>query len=126
MPSSCRQRWPSVATDSGRGPARRRFLGALPAAALELLAGRARAAPATHQVTIENLKFVPTSLQLRRGERVVWTNKDLFAHTATSAGRFDSGTIAANSSWSYVAEKSGTFDYVCTLHSTMRGTLIVA
>ena len=80
----------------------------------------------THTVIIEGTRFVPETLTVRRGERVVWLNKDPFPHTVTARGHgFDSRSIAANASWRYVAQKSGTFDYVCTLHPTMTGTLVV-
>jgi len=81
--------------------------------------------PPTHAVTIENMQFSPPTLIVKRGDRVVWNNRDLVAHTATAAKAFDSGRLAPNASWSYVARKTGRFDYVCTLHPTMKGRLVV-
>jgi len=46
-------------------------------------------------------------------------------HTATAPGTFDSGPIAAGAAWRYTAAKKGRFDYVCTLHTTMKGVLVV-
>jgi plastocyanin len=79
-----------------------------------------------HTVVIENMQFNPAELQVRRGERIVWVNKDLFPHTVTSASHaFDSGSIAATSSWTYVARKAGEYAYGCTFHPTMKGVLKV-
>ena len=80
---------------------------------------------ARHTVVIEGMQFTPASLTVKRGDTVVWVNKDFVAHTATAAGRFDSGTIAANASWSHAARKTGRIDYVCTLHPMMKATLVV-
>jgi plastocyanin len=86
----------------------------------------AGAAPQTHTVTIDAMRFVPETLTVRRGDRVVWVNKDLFPHTATaSAGTFDSGSIAPNAWWTYVAREPGSHGYLCSLHTTMTGTLTV-
>jgi plastocyanin len=84
------------------------------------------AAPATHTVTVENMAFNPASLTVKRGDRIVWVNKDLFPHTATAARKgFDSGEIAAQSSWTYVADGSGEYAYLCSYHPTMKATLVV-
>jgi plastocyanin len=81
---------------------------------------------AVHTVVIENMQFSPAELQVRRGERIVWVNKDLFPHTVTStAHAFDSGSIAANSSWTYIESKTGEYAYGCTFHPTMKGVLKV-
>ncbi len=82
-------------------------------------------AAATHTVAMDGTHFIPETLTVKRGDRVVWVNKDPFPHTATAAGIFDSGSIAADQSWSYVARRAGEFAYVCTLHPGMEGTLIV-
>lgn len=101
----------------------------LPAAAAVLLAAAAvvnASEPKTYNVTIENMEFTPKALTVHPGDRVVWTNKDLFPHTVTADGKvFDSREIAANASWTYTAGKSGEYAYTCTLHTTMAGTLTV-
>jgi plastocyanin len=77
-------------------------------------------------VTIENLQFNPRELHVSRGARVTWVNKDLFPHTVTSKSRaFDSGSIAAGASWSYIASKPGQYPYGCTFHPNMGGVLEV-
>jgi len=79
----------------------------------------------THEIVIQGLQYVPETLKVRRGDLVVWTNKDPFPHTATAAGVFDSKSIAEGRSWKFVAKRAGTFPYICTLHSNMKGTLQV-
>lgn len=83
---------------------------------------RARTGGHAHIVTIEAMSFRPQTLVVHRGDRITWINKDPFPHTVTSTtGKFDSHEIAPNASWSYVARKAGDYDYVCTLHVTMKG-----
>ena len=99
---------------------------ALYAAVGMLLAVPARAEPLTHQIVIDQMRFNPPTLTVKRGDRIQWVNKDLFPHTATSTAKaFDSGSIAPNASWSFVAGKPGSYPYLCTFHPTMRGTLNV-
>lgn len=88
-------------------------------------ANAADATAQTHTVVIEGFKFHPATLTVHRGDRIVWRNKDLVPHTATSHGVFDSRSIAPGSSWTYVARKVGTLPYVCTFHPTMQGSLAV-
>lgn len=83
------------------------------------------AVAATHTVTIEGMRFNPDSLTVERDDKIVWVNKDLVAHTATAAHVFDSHEIAPDASWTYVVRKPGRYPYVCTLHPTMKATLIV-
>jgi plastocyanin len=82
--------------------------------------------PVTHTVTIDSTKFSPEMLTVRAGDTVVWVNKDLIPHTATSkSGGFDSLVIATGKSWEYKTSKTGRFPYVCTFHPTMKGQLRV-
>lgn len=87
----------------------------------------ARPKPTTHTVSIEGMKFQPEALAVAVGDIVVWVNKDLVPHTATSskAGIFDSKLIEPDKSWKLIVRTKGDFDYVCTYHPTMKATLRV-
>ena len=103
---------------------------ALLVATVALLAyssGRGAAAkPAKHTVTIEAVQFQPPTIEVTRGDSIVWTNNDPFPHTVTSAsGKFDSKEIKPGESWSYKAQQPGDLAYVCTLHPTMKATVHV-
>jgi len=89
-------------------------------------AAEPKTAASTHTVTMENLQFTPQELTVNRGDRIVWMNKDFFPHTATANDKsFDSGSIAANGSWSWHATKSGDYPYGCTFHPTMKAKISV-
>ena len=81
--------------------------------------------PASHTVTIEGVAYQPAVLVVKRGDTVVWVNKDPFPHTVTASGAFDSHDIPAGATWKYVARNAGNFPYICTLHPNMKGTLTV-
>ena len=96
------------------------------AVAAAWLVGTAAAAPAEHTVTIDGFEFRPQAVTVHKGDIVVWRNSDPVPHTATAAsGGPSSGEIAANGSYRFTASRAGRFDYVCTLHPTMKGVLIV-
>jgi plastocyanin len=101
----------------------RRSLALLPLAALATAVAVAAAAP--HAVAIEGMAFKPASLDVARGDTVTWTNKDVVPHTATAAGKFDSGNIAPGKSFSRRMEQPGEFDYVCSYHPGMKGKVVV-
>ena len=85
-----------------------------------------RPKPKTYTVTMENMRFQPESLTVARGDTIVWVNKDVVPHTATSkAGNFDSKLIEADKSWRYTVRKKGDFAYICTFHPTMKAMLQV-
>jgi plastocyanin len=81
--------------------------------------------PSAHTVVIQGVAYEPASLTVKRGERVRWVNKDPFPHTVTARDAFDSHSIAAGGTWSYVARKVGVYAYACTLHPNMKGILQV-
>jgi plastocyanin len=98
----------------------------LVAVAAAALLGSAAGAPAVHTVTIDGFEFHPATATVHKGEVVVWRNQDPVPHTATShpAG-LDSGEIGTNRSFRFTASRTGRFEYVCTLHPTMKGVLVV-
>ncbi len=82
--------------------------------------------PRVHTVLIEGMRFQPQGLTVAAGDTVVWINRDMVPHTATSAsGRFDSLEIAAGKSWTYTVRATGEFDYICTYHPLMKAILRV-
>ena len=73
--------------------------------------------PVTHTITIESARFSPADLTIHPGDTVVWVNKDIFAHTATSKRPgFDSKVIQPGASWRYRVTSKGEFAYTCSLH----------
>lgn len=88
--------------------------------------GGADASSTTYTVVIEQMRFNPPALTVRRGDHVTWVNKDLFPHTASANSKaFDSRSIAPDAAWTYVAGQPGTYPYRCDLHPAMAGILTV-
>lgn len=110
------------------GPVRARRLVILVVAFAVARATAAQVTPpgaSTHTVFMDGTRFVPETIAVRRGDRVVWVNKDPFPHTATALREFDSAAVAAGGSWTFTTTRAGEFAYVCTLHPGMKGVLIV-
>jgi plastocyanin len=85
-----------------------------------------RPRPKTHTVSLEGMRFQPDDLAVAPGDTIVWVNKDLVAHTATSErGGFDSKIIQPEQAWTFTIKKKGDFAYVCLLHPTMTAMLRV-
>ncbi len=107
-------------------PACRDALGPILAVAAISMIGSVAAAPVVHTVTIDGFEFHPPTVTVSKGDVVVWRNKDPVPHTATAkdAG-LDSAEIGANGSFRFTAARTGRFDYVCRLHPTMKGVLVV-
>lgn len=93
-------------------------------AALALAAACGGGPPAAHPVEIRGFRYLPDTVVAAPGDTVVWTNADVVPHTATARG-WDTGQIGAGASGRIVAERPGTYPYVCAYHPNMRGTLIV-
>ena len=83
------------------------------------------AAPANgNTVIIQDFKFQPAEITIKKGETITWTNNDSAKHTAT-CDTFDSGLLAKGESFSYTFNETGTFDYICTPHPYMKGKVQV-
>jgi amicyanin len=69
---------------------------------------------------------VPGTIEIEAGTTVEWTNNDPLAHTVTAADRsFDSGQIGSGQTWRHTFTQPGTYDYTCTPHPFMKGTVVV-
>ena len=86
------------------------------------------AAPAAGDaVTIANFAFAPASLTVKVGSTVTWTNKDSATHTvAWDDGSQGSGSLTADGApYTQTFATAGTFAYHCSIHSSMKGTIVV-
>lgn len=77
------------------------------------------------EVAIRGNAYSPQKLTVKKGESVYWMNYDNEAHTVTKTSFFDSGSLRKGDAWSYTFDREGVYDYTCTFHSTMRGTVEV-
>lgn len=60
------------------------------------------------------------------GDLVTVSNEDSVGHTWTEVdGAFDSGTIGAGATFDHTFDAPGEFDFFCTIHPTMTGTITV-
>lgn len=72
--------------------------------------------------------YTPTDLTIIIGinNTVRWTNNDVMPHTVTARdGRFDSGNMNPGATYVYTFSKPGMYEYTCTYHGWMHGTVNV-
>ena len=78
------------------------------------------------RIDVKNFMFAPTSMTVNAGATVTWTNMDQEPHTVMSSdGLFRSGALDTGDSFSFTFDKPGTYQYVCTIHPRMVGTVVV-
>ncbi|QIS09500.1 cupredoxin domain-containing protein [Nocardia arthritidis] len=85
------------------------------------------AAPtAANAVNIQNFAFAPAKLTVPAGTTVTWTNKDEEPHTvAANDASFHSPGMGTNATYTFTFTKPGTYEYICTIHPFMHGTVVV-
>ncbi len=75
-------------------------------------------------VTIQGFEFIPSTLTVKEGKTVTWTNQDSAQHVVNS-GLFESGILGEGDSFEFRFEKKGKYEYICKLHPSMTGKIIV-
>lgn len=82
--------------------------------------------PQTKVVMISNFAYVPRSIALNVGDSILWKHDDVAAHDSVSVdGLFKSPVLERGGSFSFKFEKAGTYEYYCSIHPSMRGTIVV-
>jgi plastocyanin len=85
--------------------------------------------PQPGNVEIKNMMFTPSQISVSKGAKVTWTNNDNTAHTViddlSNVGGPSSGTIEPGGTYSFTFTKSGSYQYHCNIHPSMRGTIVV-
>lgn len=81
----------------------------------------------TLQVNINNMKFTLAEMTIPQGVTVRWTNADSVPHTVTSTSgdELSSASLDNGDTYEHIFNKLGTFEYVCSLHPSMKGKIIV-
>jgi len=84
-------------------------------------------AAAYSRVNIKNGSFVPSALTVSSGTTVEWHNQDAIQHRIVSSqGLFDSGLIDPGKKFSIKFNNPGTYNYYCSLHPQMQGSVTVS
>jgi len=79
----------------------------------------------SHALTIQGFAFSQSSITVKKGDTVVWTNKESAPHTVTGDGGLASPTLNTNGTYSFTFNTAGTFAYHCAFHPSMKGTVVV-
>ena len=85
------------------------------------------AAAAGTLVEIRDFQFGPEELTATVGDAVTWTNLDDATHTvrgdATAPSMSDE--LDRGETYTFTFDAAGTYTYVCTIHPSMMGTVLV-
>lgn len=79
-----------------------------------------------NEVTIKSFSFSPAALTIKVGDQVTWINQDSAGHSATADDNsFDTGVLPTGQSSSVTFSKAGNYTYHCSIHPSMKATIIV-
>ncbi|HEX2234295.1 MAG TPA: plastocyanin/azurin family copper-binding protein [Thermoleophilaceae bacterium] len=84
------------------------------------------------EVSMEQIQFQPASVTVSSGGTVRWTNNETVPHDVTKTSgpgpnfkSGESGGMAEGDTFAHAFEAPGKVEYVCTVHSNMKGTVTV-
>ena len=83
---------------------------------------------ATTYVQIVDYSFNPSTVVIDLGDTVIWNQTGAHTHTVTSttpAGELDSGDLTTGAQYSHTFNTAGTFNYHCSIHTSMTGSVTV-
>lgn len=78
-----------------------------------------------YEVVMQNHEYSPETLEVPTGTTVTWTNQDGTNHSVTSEDELFDSTVGPDENYTYTFDENGTFDYYCTFHPDMTGTIQV-
>lgn len=84
-----------------------------------------KTSPKVHTVEIRQMRFQPSDLRVKKGDTVIFTNKDIVVHDVTEEATkaWTSSALPPEKSYTIVVQQSA--NYYCTIHPVMKGGLIV-
>ncbi len=78
------------------------------------------------QITIKNHAFTPKDITVAPGTKVTWTNADNDPHNVyEKSAKFHSAALDTKDTFSTTLTAPGKYEYFCTLHPTMTGSITV-
>lgn len=79
----------------------------------------------THTVTIFRMKYHPAQINVKKGDTVIWINKDFVPHDVTeeTTQKWTSKPFNQGEQWSKVVNED--VKYFCNLHKVMKGTITI-
>ena len=80
--------------------------------------------PNTYSIAMENFLFKPAEITIKKGDTITWTNQDSAPHDI-SGDTFQSNPLVKGQSFSFAFDSVGTFNYICGIHPSMKGKIIV-
>ena len=79
----------------------------------------------TGTLTVKDFAFSRTCFSVASGSTISVANRDLRGHNFTVKGTDVAVSLPGGGTGEATAPAPGTYDFVCTIHPSMRGTLIV-
>jgi plastocyanin len=91
-----------------------------------LWTGTSQAEAAPNMIEISNFSFAPAALTVPVGTTVTWVNDDDEPHTVVESNAlFKSHALDTGDKFSFTFTTPGKFQYFCTIHAHMVGTVVV-
>jgi plastocyanin len=88
--------------------------------------GNSQAEAAPNTIEISNFSFAPAALTVPVGTTVTWVNDDDEPHTVVESNTlFKSHALDTGDTFSFTFATPGKFQYFCTIHAHMVGTVVV-
>jgi plastocyanin len=80
-----------------------------------------------NRIEIKDFAFNPQTITVKSGEKVTWINRDEEPHTIVSVGKqFKKSTaLDTDQEFTITVGAPGTYDYFCSVHPKMTGTIVV-
>jgi len=80
-----------------------------------------------NRIQIKDFPFNPKTITVKSGEKVTWTNRDEEPHTIVSVEKqFKKSTaLDTDQEFTITAGAPGTYNYFCSVHPKMTGTIVV-
>ena len=82
---------------------------------------------AKNRIEIKDFDFNPQTIHVKSGEKITWINRDDEPHTVVSVGKKfqKSSALDTDQEFSIIAGAPGTYEYFCSVHPKMTGTIVV-